>query len=186
MTASAERTTPSQALPAPVGKVHHGVASAGRGFPPLETGLPIWGTVSLGSYRPQAGKATGTVRLCVRRGPPLPPRPAPACAVHGRAPPGAPGHMCVQSIRAPCGNLGYKKATARADVPPCTTARRTYCTRAIAIAPHCRVSHGNGNVPPGGPSHPCVHNVSAPCRILGYKEATARADVPTWTTAGPA
>ena len=39
VTASAERTTPSQARLAPVGGVHHGAAGAGRVVPPLETGV---------------------------------------------------------------------------------------------------------------------------------------------------
>ena len=110
--------------------------------------------------------------------------PSLVCPVHGRAPPGALGHLCVHIVRAPYRNLGYKKATARADVPSWTTAGQTSCTRSAAITPHCRVSHSNGKVPPGAPSHPCAHSVRASCRNLGCKKATARADVPPWTTAG--
>ena len=54
----------------------------------------------IGSYKPEAGKATEMARLCVRTGPPSLPRPAPFCPVHRRAPPGAPGHLCVHSVRA--------------------------------------------------------------------------------------
>ena len=86
--------------------------------------------------------------------------------------------------KGPCGNLGYKKATARADVPPWRTAGRTCRTRAVAVTPHCQVSHSDRRAPLGAPGHPCIHSVGAPYKNLGYKKATARADVPPWTTAG--